>query len=169
MSVRFTNNSVQIKEMLQQKGIAWLYEACGELEAQTKQNMPPGGDYYTQQKNSWKYNVDEREMVGKVGNPLEAALWTEFGTGEHSIAPKGGRKGYWVYVKEDDITLGTSYHYTGGKQYTLEEAKKAVAMLRSQGLDAHYTKGQSAKRPLFRAYTALKTPLKRRAQEIFRG
>lgn len=169
MAVQFINNSIQVRGMLNDKAIAWLYEACGELEAQTKQNMPPGGDYYSQQKNSWKYEVDEEKLTGTVGNPLEAALWTEFGTGEHSIAPKGGRKGYWVYVKEDDVNLGTSYNYTGGKQYTLQEAKRAVAMLRSDGLDAHYTKGQAAKRPLFRAYTLLKTPLTRMARDIFRG
>lgn len=169
MAVRFVDNSIQIKNMLNDKAVAWLYEAGGELEAQTKDNMPPGGEYYSQQKNAWKYNVDEKELTCKVGNPLEAALWTEFGTGEHSISPKGGRKGYWVYVKEDDVNLGTTYRYTGGKQYTLQEARRAVMYLREKGLDAHYTKGQTAKRPLFKAYTTLKTSLIRRAQEIFRG
>lgn len=169
MAVQFINNSIRIKDMLNEKAIAWLYEACGDIEAQTKQNMPTGGGYYSQQKDNWKYSVDERELVGKVGNPLEAALWTEFGTGEHSISPKGGRKGYWVYVKEDGIDLGTNHHYTGGKQYTLQEARRTVRYLREQGLDAHYTKGQEAKRPLFKAFTTTKTSLIRRAQDIFRG
>ena len=169
MAVRFVNNSIQIKDALNSKAVAWLYEAGGELEAQTKDNMPPGGEYYSQQKNAWKHIVDEKELTCKVGNPLEAALWTEFGTGEYSESPKGGRKGYWVYVKDQDISLGASHTYTGGKQYTLQEAKRVVAMLRSDGIDAHYTKGQPAKRPLLNAYTTLETALKRSAQEMFRG
>ena len=115
MAVRFVDNSIQIKNMLNDKAVAWLYEAGGELEAQTKQNMPPGGDYYSQQKDAWKYIVDEKELTCKVGNPLEAALWTEFGTGEYSESPKGGRPGYWVYVKDQDISLGATPIAVGGE------------------------------------------------------
>ena len=63
MAVRFVNNSIQIKDALNSKAVAWLYEAGGELEAQTKDNMPPGGEYYSQQKNAWKHIVEQVNTV----------------------------------------------------------------------------------------------------------
>ena len=34
----FTDNRIAVKTELKKAGIAWLYEACGELEAQPKRN-----------------------------------------------------------------------------------------------------------------------------------
>ena len=163
MSVHFTDNSVHVKKALEEAAIAYLYEAGGELEAQTKRNMPPG-QWFAQQKGQWKYVVDESKKEAVVGNPMEQSLWTEFGTGEHAINGDG-RKGYWVYVKG---SVGSTSS-TGGKQYTLEEAKRIVAMMRADGLDAHYTKGQTAKRPLFNAFTSLKSALIRRAEDVLKA
>ncbi len=162
MSVTFTDNSIKVKEALNGAVIAYLHEAAGELEAQTKRNMPTG-QWYAQQEGKWTYVVDETNLEATVGNPMEQSLWTEFGTGEHAIHGDG-RKGYWVYVKGS----GGSSTSTGGKQYTLKEAKKIVAMMRADGLDAHLTKGQEAKRPLFNAFTSLKSALIRRAEEVLK-
>lgn len=167
MSVEFHDYSIKVKDALNDKAIAYLYEAAGEIEAQTKRNMPPG-QWFAQIKNAWRYNVDEDKLEATIGNPLEPSLWTEFGTGEHSISPKGGRKGYWVYVKDSD-SAGGSYTYSGGKEYSLQDAKKIVAMMRADGLDAHYTKGQTPKRPLYKAYTSLKSVLISRAEQVMKG
>ena len=99
---------------------------------------------------------------------MERALWNEYGTGEFSDSPKGGRQGYWVYVKGNDSASGNSYTYKGGKQYTLEEAKQLVAMMRSDGLDAWYIKGQNPNRSMRKAYTKLKPKLIRLAEERLR-
>lgn len=165
MSVKFEDNRVRVKEALDDAAIAFLYEAAGEMEAQTKGRMP-SGTWYSFIKNAWAYRVDESKKEAVVGNPLEASLWTEFGTGEHALHGDG-RKGYWVYVK-DGSAPGASYTYKGGKSYTLEEAKEIVAMMRADGLDAHYTKGQKPYRPFQQAFNSLKNPLKRRAQNIFK-
>lgn len=167
MAVKFTDNSAKVKGALNDAVIAYLYEAGGELEAQTKRNMPPG-HWNSQIKNSWMYEVDEAKGTATIGNPLEAALWVEFGTGEYSISPKGGRKGYWVYVS-DSSKPQNSYTYSGGKQYTLQEARSIVAMMRAKGLDAHYTKGQAPKRPLFHAFNTQKGALIKRAQEVLKA
>lgn len=161
--VQFRDFSIQVKEAMNEKCIAYLHEAAGELEAQAKRNMPPG-QWFAQQKGQWTYKVDESKLEATVGNPMEQALWTEFGTGEHAINGDG-RKGYWVYVKGS----GGSVTSTGGKQYSLQEAKRIVAMMRADGLDAHYTKGQTAKRPLFNAFTSLKAALIRRAETVLKG
>ena len=163
MSVEFHDFSVEVKEALDNAVIAYLYEVAGEVEGQTKRNMP-NGQWYAQQKNAWNYRVDESKKEAVVGNPLEAALWTEFGTGEFALNGDG-RKGYWVYVKDGS----SGARSTNSKSYTLSEAKRIVAMMRADGLDAHYTKGQTPKRPFFRAFTSLKPALIRRAEEVLKG
>lgn len=162
-SVQFFDNHIQVIEALEEAAIAYLYEAAGEVEAQTKRNMPPG-QWFAQQKNAWTYNVNESKLEATIGNPMQQAIWTEMGTGEHAINGDG-RKGYWVYVKGQG---GSDVVSTGGKSYTLEEAKRIVAMMRADGLDAHMTKGQKAKRPFFNAYTTTKPKIIKRAESIFK-
>ena len=165
MSVEFEDYSVRVKEAIDEAANAWLYEAGGEMETQTKNRMPQG-TWFGYIKRAWAYRVDESKKEVVVGNPLEPSLWVEFGTGEHALHGDG-RKGYWIYVK-DGSTPGQSYTYKGGKSYTLAEAKEIVAMMRADGLDAHYTNGQKPHRPFQQAFNSLKNPLKKRAQEIFR-
>lgn len=56
-----------------------------------------------------------------------------------------------------------------GKSLTLAEAKRSVAILREQGLDAYYTRGQKPKRMLHNAFESKKGVIKRRAQQVFKG
>lgn len=168
MAIEFHDFSVEVKEAVEDAAVAWLYEAIGELEAETKRNVPNKGNYFAEIKQSFTHVVDEREKEATVGSPMERSLWNEFGTGEFSDSPKGGRQGYWVYVK-GNASGSDSYTYKGGKQYTLEEAKQIVAMMRSDGLDAWYTKGQRPNRSMRKAYTKLKPKLIRLAQERFKN
>ena len=106
MSVKFTNNSAQVKAALDDAARAYLYEAGGELEAQVKMNTRVGSG---QLKNSWTYNVDESKGECVVGSPLENAIWEEFGTGEYAVHGDG-RKCGWFY--QDDKG---KWHHTFGK------------------------------------------------------
>lgn len=133
VEVQFINNSVRIKKALNDKGIAWLYEACGELQAQTKRNSK---GVTGKTKGSFLYSVDESKLEGAVGSDYENAIWEEFGTGEYAMNGDG-RKGGWFYRD-------------------------------AQG-KGHFTHGKHPKRPLFKAFTALKSKLIKRAQEIFGG
>lgn len=133
VEVQFINNSVRIKKALNDKGIAWLYEACGLLEKQTKQNAKVKTG---QTKGSYGYVVDESSLEGAVGSNYVNAIWEEFGTGEYALNGDG-RKGGWFYKD-------------------------------AQG-KGHFTHGKHPKRPLFKAFTALKSKLIQRAQEIFGG
>ena len=107
MSVQFEDYSVQVMEALDDASIKFLYEAAGEIESQTKQNSRVDTG---QTKNSWAHVVDESKLEATVGNPLENAIWEEFGTGEFALHGDG-RKGGWVYV--DDEEKG---HFTYGKK-----------------------------------------------------
>lgn len=106
MSVQFVDNRVQVMDALDDAAIAYLYEAAGEIESQTKRNSRVGSG---QLKNSWTHKVDHAKYEAVVGSPLENAIWEEFGTGEYAL--KGdGRKGGWYYQDEKG-----KWHHTYGK------------------------------------------------------
>lgn len=161
-NVEFHDFSVQVTEAMNDAVLAFLYEAAGEVEAQTKRNSTPGEKYRGRDAQSlWSYNVDERNQEATVGSPYEAAYWEELGTGEHALN-KDGRKGWWVYVEGNDTPRANQ------KKYTREEAEGIAASMRADGLDAHATNGRKPNRPLFRAFNEKKGALERRAAEILK-
>ena len=107
MSVEFTDNSVRVKEAMNDAIIAWLYEAAGELKSQVQRNSPVDTG---QLKGSWDYNVDEGELKATVGSPLENAIWNEFGTGQYALNGDG-RKTPWIYKD-----IKGKWHKTTGKK-----------------------------------------------------
>ena len=162
MPVQFTDNSAKVKAALDAAVKAYLYEAGGELEAQTKRNTRPTTYGKHDVKNSWSYKVDESKAETMIGSPLEASYWEELGTGEYALN-KDGRKGWWVYVEGNDTPRSKQ------RYYTKEEALQTAAFLRSKGLDAHATNGTEPNRPLYRAFTSLKSALIRRAEEVLKA
>jgi len=164
MAVKFTDNSAQVKGALSDAVIAYLYEAGGELEAQVKRNQRVGSTGQT--KNAWTYVVDESKGVTTVGNPLQNAIWEEFGTGQYALNGDG-RKGWWVYV--DDGEHPKEYTSKNHKIYTYQEALEIYRFLKKQGLDAHITRGKMPHRAFHRAFTSLKPALIKRAQEALKA
>jgi len=107
MSVQFEDFRIQVKDALDDAAIKFLYEAAEEIEAQTKQNSRVDTG---QTKNAWAHVVDEGKREATVGNPLENAIYEEFGTGEFALHGDG-RKGGWFYKDDDD-----EWHHTYGKK-----------------------------------------------------
>lgn len=106
-NVQFHDYSMQVKAAIEEAAIQFLHEAGGELEAQTKRNQTRVDTGQT--KGDWTHVVDESNLEATVGNPLENAIWEEFGTGEHSLEGNG-RKGGWKYKDEQG-----EWHFTRGK------------------------------------------------------
>ena len=158
--VEFQDFSIECKDALDDAVIQFLEEASGELESQAIRNS----DFSKDVKNNWKHVVNESKKEATIGNSLELAIWTEFGTGEYALEGKG-RKGYWVYVKGNTSVKESN----PGKARTLEEAKQAVAILREQGLEAYYTKGQKPRRMLHNAFETKKAAIIRRAEQVLKG
>lgn len=158
--VQFINNSVKVKKALNDKGFAWLYEACGELEAQTKQNSKVKAKT-GQTRGSYGYAVDEAELTGYVGSNYENAVWEEFGTGEYALNGDGRKGGWWIKVGngKNEIPISTVEKYKWPK----------VRRDKSGNVTHVFTYGKKPRRPLFKAFTASKSKLIRRAQEIFGG
>lgn len=131
----FVDNRIKVKGVISKAGIAWLHEASGELEAQTKRNSKVASG---KTKASFQYKVDEVKMEGYIGSNDQNAIWEEFGTGEYALNGDG-RKGGWFY--KDASGQG---HFTRGKKpkraffkaYTsLKEKLKSSAREHFKGID----------------------------------
>lgn len=106
--VEFKDNSIAVINAIKDIAPAVLEECCGELESQTKRNTRVDTG---QTKNAWAHRVtsNETKHEGVVGNPLQNAIWEEFGTGDYALNGNG-RKGGWFYVDEEG-----NGHFTHGK------------------------------------------------------
>ena len=71
MPVEFKDNSLKVKAALNEKTIAWLHEAAGEIESQTKNNTRVDTGHL---KNSWSNKVDEFNGTATVGALTENAV-----------------------------------------------------------------------------------------------
>lgn len=159
MGVTFEDNSENCKNAIKASALAFLYEIGGEIRSQTQRNSRRRTGRTA---GTYEYMVDENELAVHVGSNDVNAIWEEFGTGEHAING-GGRKGYWVFVD----TGGKPQAPKGGKTYTKEEAKRVVAIMRKKGLNAYYTNGKTANRPLYKAFTATEGKIQSVAERCF--
>ncbi len=77
---------------------ATLYEIGGELEAQVKKNTPVGKYSGGDLRQNWTYEVDAAHHRVTVGNPLELAIWVEYGTGDYALKGDGVKGGWYIPV-----------------------------------------------------------------------
>lgn len=107
MAIKFHDYRIQVKDVINDNAIAFLYEAAGEVQSQAMRNSRVKTG---QTKGSWDYIVNDDLLEVNIGSSLENAIWEEFGTGEYAIEGNG-RKGGWYYVDEDG-----KGHFTRGKK-----------------------------------------------------
>lgn len=107
MSVEFKDFSIQVKDAMDDKAIAFLTEAAAEVQSAARRNSRVA---IGQLKGSWHYEVDTSAKVATIGSPLQNAIWEEVGTGEYA-AGGDGRKGGWVYQDAEG-----NWHFTRGKK-----------------------------------------------------
>lgn len=118
-NVTFTDNTARVCGLLEEQAIAFLYEVGAELQAEVKRNSRVDTG---QTKNAWEMVVDENNFTVVVGNPMENAIWEEFGTGEYAVNGNG-RQTPWKYKDRHG-----KWHTTKGKkpQRTLTKAFEKV-------------------------------------------
>lgn len=148
MSIEFTDNTLKVKEALNDSVKAFLDEAGGELRSRIVRNSRTDqGDT----KGSYDYKVIEGsdESTVYVGSPLENAIWEEFGTGEYALHGDG-RKGGW-YIPEEKLTAKAK-----------SKMRKVVG---KNGKVFYYTKGKKPNRPMYKAITALRPKLQRMLEQ----
>ena len=148
MAVIFKDFSDEVNRKINALGVAWLEEASGEVEAQTKRNTKVDTG---KTKSSWEHKVDEGELTAEVGSRYKNALWEELGTGEYALNGDG-RKGGWVY-KNPNATFN--------KDGSLRKNSKYGAFV--------FTLGKKPRRALHRAYESNKNKIIKSCQERFKG
>lgn len=152
MSVVFEDNSMKVKEAMNDAIRAFLYEAGGEIQAQTIRNSRTD---MGQTKGSYEYQVIEgtdQSMVA-IGSNLENAIWEEFGTGEYALNGDG-RKGGW-YIHESQLS---------------DKAKGMMKKVKGKdGNVFYFTKGKKPNKPLTNAYEALKDKFIARIGELLKS
>lgn len=165
MSVQFEDYSAKVKAAINDASLNFLREMAFEIESEAKRNTPTDEP---QLKGSWNNSVNESDMSATIGSPLENALWNEYGTGSHAEAKHGGtgkgRKGWWVYVKDQPRSQKNSTVYANE-----DEARAVAASMREQGLDAYATNGKTAKFTLYNAFQSKKAIIQKVAEDIFGG
>lgn len=102
-NIIFKDNRIKVQEEIMEAAIAYLHEASGEMVAQTARNSRVDTG---QTKGAWDYTVNEEALESQVGNPLENAIWEEFGTGEYALEGNG-RKGGWFYKDKEGNSIFT--------------------------------------------------------------
>lgn len=162
MPIEYKNNAMTIKSRMNSAISNFMRETCFEISSMTKTNSEDRVKT-GQTKGSYEYKVESSstKVDGYVGSNFKNAIYEEFGTGE--FAKKGGRSGYWVFVKGHENGSGNA------KSYSLKEAKKVMAILRKKGLDAYYTKGKTPNEPLKRAFDYTKPAIESRLAQVLKG
>ena len=151
MAVELIDNSFEVKAALNDKTIGWLHAWANEIASHAKDHCAMDGEVGSQLRGSYRADVNDGAGEAKIGTPMEAGFWEEFGTGSYAVHGDG-RQGWWVYkdgyegnggpvlteaeAKAIEASSDGSVHATNGRppQYTLEKAfatnkPKAIADL----------------------------------------
>jgi hypothetical protein len=159
--VEFQDFTVQVQNTMDDVAHAALEEACGELESQVKRNTKVGKVAGSQLKNKWKHMIITKngEVQGIVGNPLERAIWYEFGTGDYALEGKGRKGGWYIPIGNGKNEISQAVVDAYGFKVVKGKGGKKFA----------HTYGMKPRRPLFKAYTTLKNVLIKHIQDKLKG
>ena len=157
MAVVFKDFSVDVKAEINDTTIGWLYTWAEEIASNAKRNCALDGEAGTQLRGSYRAEVNETAGKARIGTPLEAGYWEEWGTGEYA-AHGDGRKGWWLYKE--------GYHGKGGKTYT---EKRAKAIERSSRGKFKATNGRRPNYTLEKAFKDNESKAKADLQRLLRG
>ena len=108
MNVKFTDNSKEVLEAMQQAAVRAL-EKCGLTAEGYAKKLCEGFKHPTGNlRNSITHTVDEEEPAAYIGSNVEYADYVELGTGKYV---SGGRPTPWVYQDEKG-----NWHRTNGQK-----------------------------------------------------
>lgn len=158
-NVQFTDNSVKVIDAMSDAIHNFLEEAGGEIEAQTVKNSRTGKIGGGQTKGAWAHVVDDSAGTVTIGNPLENAIWDEFGTGEYALNGDGRKGGWYIPIGsgKGEISQATVDAY--GFRVVYGKGGKTYA----------YTTGKKPNRALHNAFESKKSSIKARAEKILKS
>lgn len=106
--ILFKDFSKDVNKKIRQLGVAWLEEASGVVESQTKRNTKVDTG---KTKASWEHVVHEEKLEAEVGSRYKNAVWEEFGTGIYALNGDGRKDVPWTYQD-----VNGKWHKTKGKK-----------------------------------------------------
>lgn len=106
--ILFKDFSKEVNKKIKELGVAWLEEASGTIESQTKRNTKVDTG---KTKASWEHIVHEKELEAEVGSRYQNAVWEEFGTGIYALNGDGRKDVPWTYQDANG-----KWHRTKGKK-----------------------------------------------------
>ena len=150
-NVEFEEFSFKVKDTMSE--LLWnaLDEVGAEIESQAARNTRvSSGDT----KRKWDHLVEQNEQEAKVtvGNPLENAIWEEFGTGEYALNGDG-RRGGWYILADDAPELA---------KYNMK------VVYGKDGKKFYYTKGKPPSRALYKAWEQNKTKVQEHIRDVLK-
>lgn len=165
MAVKFEDYSYKIKADLNDVSATWLTECGFEVAAKANDNVKMDGEAGAQLHGSYRPTRRYKDHI-KVGTPLEAGYWEEFGTGEHAVQSPS-RSGWWVYIDG-----GSGYEGDTRTYKTREEAESMAEFIRREyGKPAIATDGRDPNYTLENAFKSTmpgqEKELERRLKERF--
>ncbi len=154
VEIKFTDNSIKIKNLIDKDVLKCLEEICIELQSQVEMNTRVDTG---ETKRAWDHYVKKNEKEGIIGNSLENSIWEELGTGEYAVN-SDGRKGAW-YVPVDDYLGKNKPTYNG----------KVVIVYGKNGKAFYKTNGKKPNRALKTAFETTKPKIKYMCEDVFKG
>ena len=115
-------DSIEVKAAFDEALLNFLEEAGALIESQTKRNTRVD---LGQTKSKWTHIIDESNLSVTIGNPMQNAIWEEFGTGEYA-ANGNGRDTPWRYKDRKGWHTTTGKRPTHALQNALNSKKNVI-------------------------------------------
>ena len=166
MAVVFKDFSVDVKAEINDTTIGWLYTWAEEIASNAKRNCALDGEAGTQLRGSYRAEVNETAGKARIGTPLEAGYWEEWGTGEYA-AHGDGRKGWWLYKEGYPETRALVLKTAERMGYQFK--KRAKAIERSSRGKFKATNGRRPNYTLEKAFKTNESKAKADLERLLRG
>jgi hypothetical protein len=150
-NVEFEEFSASVKDLMSELLGNALEEVGAEIESQAARNTRVDSG---ETKRKWDHEVKQNneEASVTIGNPLENAIWEEFGTGTYALNGDG-RKGGWYILADDAPELA---------KYNMK------VVYGKDGKKFYYTKGKPPSRALYKAWMNNKETIEKRIGDVLK-
>ena len=150
-NVEFEEFSASVKDLMSELLGNALDEIGAEIESQAARNTRVDSG---ETKRKWDHLVEQNEQEAKVtiGNPLENAIWEEFGTGEYALNGDGRRGGWYIFADDAPELAKYNMKVVYGKD----------------GKKFYYTKGKPPSRALYKAWEQNKSKVQEHIRDVLK-
>jgi hypothetical protein len=158
-NVIFEDNSIEVIGLLEETILNALEECAAELESATKRNTSVGKISGGKTKGSWRHVIDDETYTAYIGNPLETAIWLEYGTGEYALNGDGRKGGWYIPIGNGEGMISEAVANAYG--FKVVNGK--------DGMKYAHTYGMHPQRPLFKSFNDNKEKIIKHIENELKG